>query len=104
MRTSAIVAGPGQAVFASIGDGWTTMPAHDVSILITMGDARCLGSHPRANVSMMRIAEPQQGHGPGSTCGSFASAGAASVVSVATPSSARAVAMASARLPLARRP
>ena len=67
VRTSAIVAGPRQAVFALIDDAWTTMPAHDVSTLITFGDAQCLGSHPRAKISMMRIREPQQGHGPGNT-------------------------------------
>ena len=83
-------------------------PAHDVSIRAKADVGRYLGSHPRANVSMMRIAEPQHGHGVGSTFASLpvtVSAGALSgLTEVTMPSNARAAAMASARLPLARRP
>jgi hypothetical protein len=45
---------------------------HDVSILIAAGGVgRCLGSQPRAKVSMMIVRPPQHGHGRGSTRDSF---------------------------------
>jgi hypothetical protein len=55
---------------AAIGvDQWRRH--HDVSILIAAGGVgRCLGSQPRAKVSMMIVRPPQHGHGRGSTRGS----------------------------------
>jgi len=44
--------------------------AHDVSILITIGDARCRGCDPASKTSMMRIGDPQHGHGPDVLTGS----------------------------------
>src|SRR5215470_1156866 len=73
--------------------------AHDVSILL--GVARHFGAQPRAKTSITIMRAPQCGHGQGSAggasgviCGSFF----ASAAGGATPSSARAVAMFSARL------
>src|SRR6266576_924919 len=79
--------------------------AHDVSTLPGVG--RHLGSQPRANTSMTIMRAPQQGHGEGSTRGaSGATSGCfcASTAGGTTPSSARAVAMLSARLADAKRP
>jgi hypothetical protein len=44
---------------------------HEVSILIAAktGAGLCLGSEPRAKVSMMNMRPPQQGHGCGSMGG-----------------------------------
>src|ERR1700731_4108501 len=66
---------------------------------------RYLGSHPRANVSMMSMRPPQHGHGRESAGGSAASAdlGLSGIASgFGTFSNARALATLSARLPLAR--
>ena len=79
--------------------------AHDVSNLLGVG--RRLGSQPHSNTSMTIMRAPQRGHGQCSTrsassvisgccCGSAAGGSA--------PSSARAVAMFSARLALAKSP
>ena len=79
--------------------------AHEVSILLGVG--RHLGSQPRANTSMTIMRAPQRGHGQGSTRGvSGVISGwfCASTAGGATPSSARAVAMLSARLAEAKRP
>ena len=68
---------------------------------------RFLGSHPRANVSMMNMRPPQHGHGRESVGGSAASAdlGSSGIASgFGTFSNARALATLSARLPLARSP
>jgi len=65
---------------------------------------RYLGSHPRLNVSMMSMRPPQYGHGRESIGGSAASAdlGSSGIASgCGTFSNARALAMLSARLPLA---
>jgi len=79
--------------------------AHDVSIVLGVG--RHLGSQPRAKTSMTIMRAPQRGHGERSTrgasgvtsgcCCGLAAGGSA-------PSSARAVAMLSARLALAKSP
>jgi len=79
--------------------------AHDVSIVLGVG--RHLGSHPRAKTSITIMRAPRRGHGERSTrvasgvtsgfCFGLASGGSA-------PSSARAVAMLSARLALAKSP
>jgi hypothetical protein len=62
----------------------------------------CLGSHPRAKVSMMIMRPPQQGHGHGSTrCSSVAvgSDGWGSFEGDGVASNSRARAMLAARLP-----
>ena len=46
-----------------IGSGAVRWRSHDVSILITTGVGRCLGSQPRAKTSMTIMRPPQQGHG-----------------------------------------
>jgi hypothetical protein len=94
----------------SVGfEGLTVGAAHDVSIRIALsaGDRRWLGIVPAPNVSMTCMRPPQQGQGFGSVRGS--SVRAAAVVSGLGGggghlSSSRALAMAAARLPLARRP
>src|ERR1700756_40744 len=78
---------------------------HDVSILIGVG--RQLGSQPRANTSITIMRAPQRGHGHGSTRGASGAISGCSFGSVAgraTLRSARAVAMFSARLALAKSP
>ena len=96
-----------QASVAAVGDRrrWP----HEVSILIVGGldVGRCLGSQPRAKVSMMIMRPPQQGQGRGSTRGSSAAAAlgvSGSFERGGTASSARARAMLAARLPLANSP
>src|SRR5208282_996960 len=79
--------------------------AHDVSILLGVG--RHLGSQPDANTSITIMRAPQRGHGQGSTRG--ASGGicdccCGSAAGGATSRNARAVAMFSARLALAKSP
>ena len=79
--------------------------AHDVAILLGIG--RHLGSQPRAKTSITIMRPPQRGQGQGSTRGvsvaiSGGSCGAAA--GGATLRSARAFAMFSARLPLAKSP
>ena len=100
-----IVAGVGPAhrngEFATL----TGCLAHDVSILFGIG--RHLGSQPGAKVSITIMRPPQRGQGQGSTRGlsvaiSGGSCGAAA--GGATLRSARAVAMFSARLALAKSP
>jgi len=79
--------------------------AHDVSILLGVG--RHFGSQWRPKTSITIMRAPQRGHGQGSIRGvSGAISGwfCASTAGGATPSSARAVAMLSARLALARSP
>src|SRR5258707_9752946 len=79
--------------------------AHEVSNLLGVG--RQLGSQPRANTSMTIMRAPQRGHGQGSTCGaSGATSGCCCGLATggATPRRARAVAMLSARLELAKSP
>jgi hypothetical protein len=79
--------------------------AHDVSILV--GAGRHFGSQPRAKTSMTIMRPPQCGHGQRSTDGAsgvISDSGCASVAGGSTPSSARAFAMFSARLALARMP
>src|SRR6185437_16837452 len=79
--------------------------AHDVSILLGIG--RHLGSQPRANTSITIMRAPHRGHGHGRTRGvSVAISGCScgSAAGGATLRSARAVAMFSARLALAKRP
>ena len=78
---------------------------HDVSMLLGVG--RHLGLQPRAITSITIIRAPQRGHGQGSTRGaSGATSGCfcGSAAGGATSSSARAVAMLSARLALAKSP
>ena len=81
---------------------------HDVSILATIGalDGGCLGALPGSNVSMTCMRPPQHGHGAGNTRGSSSAALAGSGLGVggATANSSRALAMFSARLPLANNP
>ena len=79
--------------------------AHEVSTLFGVG--RHLGSQPRAKTSITIMRAPQRGHGQGRTRGaSGARSGCFCWLTAggATPSSARAVAMLSARLALARIP
>jgi hypothetical protein len=82
---------------------------HEVSILIApdAGVGRCLGSQPRAKVSMMNMRPPQQGHGRGSmrawsAAGVSVMSGGSGLTGAAINSRARA--MLTARLPLASRP
>ena len=80
-------------------------PSHEVSILLGVG--RHLGSQPGANTSMTIMRAPQREHGQGSTRGaSGATSGCfcGSAAGAATSSSARAVAMLSARLVEAKSP
>ena len=79
--------------------------AHDVSILPGVG--RHLGSRPRANTSMTIMRAPQRGHEQGSTRGASGVASGCfcgSAAGGARSSSARAVAMLSARLAEAKSP
>ena len=79
--------------------------AHDESILLGIG--RHLGSQPRANTSITIIRPPQRGQGQGSTRGVSAAISGGSCGSAAGGAmlrSARAVAMFSARLALAKSP
>jgi hypothetical protein len=79
--------------------------AHDVSILLGVG--RHFGSQPRAKTSITIMRAPQCGHGLGSTRGAsgvLSGCFCGSAAGGATPRSARAVAMLSARLALARSP
>src|SRR5229473_1982884 len=78
--------------------------SHDVSTLLGIG--RHLGSQPRANTSITIMRAPQRGHGQGSTrrassviSGCFCGSAGGTIWS-----SARAVAMFSARLALAKSP
>ena len=76
--------------------------AHDVSIVLGVG--RHLGSQPRAKTSMTIMRAPQRGHGQGNTrgaSGAISDCGCGSAAGGSAPSSARAVAMFSARLALA---
>ena len=79
--------------------------AHDVSTLLGVG--RHLGSQPRANTSITIMRPPQRGQGQGSARGvSVAISGGScgSAAGGATLRSARAFAMFSARLALAKSP
>jgi len=79
--------------------------AHDVSNPLGVG--RHLGSQPRANTSITIMRAPQRGHGQGSTrgaSGAISDGGCGSAAGGATSRNARAVAMFSARLALAKRP
>src|SRR5207248_1757219 len=78
--------------------------AHDVSILLGIG--RHLGSQPRANTSITIMRPPQRAQGQGSTRGVSVAISGCSCGSAAgaTLRSARAVAMFSARLALAKSP
>ncbi len=86
---------------AALNDGL----AHDVSIVLGVG--RHLGSHPRAKTSMTIMRAPQRGHGERSASGaSGVTSGCCFGLAAggSAPSSARAVAMLSARLALAKSP
>ncbi len=77
----------------------------DVSNLLGVG--RHLGSQPRANTSITIIRAPQRGHGQGSTrgaSGAISDCCRGSAAGEATSRNARAVAMFSARLALAKSP
>jgi len=81
-----------------------TVLSHDVSTVLGIG--RQGGSQPRANTSVMIMRAPQRGHGQDSTCrasgvisGCFCGSAGGTIWS-----SARAVAMFSARLALAKSP
>src|ERR1700722_887102 len=79
--------------------------SHEVSILLGVG--RHLGSQPGAKTSMTIMRAPQREHGQGSTRGASGAASdcfCGSAVGAATSSSARAVAMLSARLVEAKSP
>ena len=62
-RASGVAAGPRPAI--QIGTVAEVVRAHEVSILMAMGIAVGLfrGGSPAVNTSMMRMAEPQHGHG-----------------------------------------
>ena len=77
---------------------------HDVSTVLGIGGQ--LGSQPRANTSITIMRAPQRGHGQGSTCrASDVISGCCCGSAGGTIwSSARAVAMLSARLALAKSP
>ena len=78
---------------------------HEVSILL--GGGRHLGSQPGAITSITIMQAPQHGHGQGSTrgaSGAISGRFCGSAAGGATLRSARAVAMFSARLALAKRP
>ena len=79
--------------------------AHDVSNPLGVG--RHLGSQPGWNSSITIIRAPQRGHGQGGTrgaSGALFDGCCGSAAGGATSSNARAVAMFSARLALAKRP
>ncbi len=79
--------------------------AHDVSN--PLGAGRRLGSQPRAKTSMTIMRAPQRGHGQGAARGASgvtSGCGCGSAMGGSAPSSARAVAMFSARLALAKSP
>ena len=79
--------------------------AHDVSFVLGVG--RHLGSQPRAKTSMTIMRAAQRGHGERSTHGASgvtSGCGCGSAAGGSAPSSARAVAMFSARLALAKSP
>jgi len=78
---------------------------HDVSLAVGVG--RHLGSQPRVNTSITIMRAPQRGHGQGNTrgaSGAISDCGCGSAAGGSAPSSARAVAMFSARLALAKSP
>ena len=64
-RTSAVAAGPGPARQIGTAAANEVARAHEVSILTAAGIAvgLCRGDSPAVNTSMMRMAEPQHGHG-----------------------------------------
>src|ERR1700759_698019 len=102
---SEIAAGAGPACRKRKAASLAGHLAHDVSILF--GVCSQFGSQPRSKVSMTIIRAPQHGHGQGSTRSvSGATSGACwgSAAGGATLRSARAVAMASARLVEAKSP
>ena len=103
------MAGPSPApIAASIAVGKRRQGHHDVSV--QTGAARggqYRGVEPRAKTSMTIMRPPQQGHGRGRTrepSGPVFSGGCVSLATGKTASSARALAMFSTRLPLARSP
>src|SRR5438105_1964949 len=101
-RTNATAAGPGPAKQIGTVTADDAGRAHEVSILMAagIGVGLCRGSSPALNTSMMRMAEPQHGHGLLGVAGSaVASSGAGGAVS----SSLRASARLSAFTPLANR-
>ena len=107
---SAGVAGPSPAAIeASIAVWKQQERRHDVSIQAgAVAGAAYRGIEPRAKTSMTIMRPPQHGHGRGSTppSGSAFSVAPAPSASAAgkTASSARALAIFSARPPLARSP
>ena len=79
--------------------------AHDVSNPLWVD--RHLGSQPRLNTSITIMRAPQRGHGQGGTrgaSGAISGCGCGSAAGGATSRNARAVAMVSARLALAKSP
>src|ERR1017187_1001206 len=103
--TRGIAAGVGPAHRNGEVATLTRCLGHDVSILLGIG--RQLGSQPGAKVSITIMRPPQRGQGQRSTRGvSVAISGGCcgSVACGATLRSARAVAMFSARLALAKKP
>src|SRR5208337_4781404 len=79
--------------------------AHDVSIVLGVG--RHLGSQPAANTSITIMRAPQRGHRQGGSrgaSGARSDCGCGSAAGWAASRNARAVAMFSARLALAKSP
>src|SRR5215475_16138951 len=63
--TSAVAASPGPGIQIGAARANEVDRAHEVSILMAAGTAvgLCRGDSPALNTSMMRMAEPQHGHG-----------------------------------------
>lgn len=104
-----MVAGQRPAQLRADFEALTVGTAHDVSIrfAIGAGDRLCVGIVPASNVSMTCMRPPQQGQGLGSVRGSSvraAAIGSGLGGGGGHLSKARALAMAAARLPLARKP
>ena len=99
------MAGPGPARQIGIAAANGVARAHEVSILMTTGIVvdLCRAGSLASNTSMMRMAEPQHGHGLRPIGGSQ-SASSGSGAGGAMASSLRASARLSAFTPLASRP
>src|SRR5215217_4132185 len=102
---SAVAAGPGPARQIGTAGANKVARAHEVSILMAVGTAADVfgAGSPALNTSMMRMVEPQHGHGLRSVGGSAAmSSGSAGTGAMS--SSLRASTRLPAFAPLASRP
>src|SRR5215469_6384926 len=104
LRTSVVAAGPGPTRQIGAAAANEVARAHEVLIQLAAGIAvgLCRAGSPAVNTSMMRMAEPQHGHGLSGADGSAAMS-SGSGAGGATSSSLRASPRLSALTPLASR-